>query len=117
MYANATGRSKSAMLNSFLRWAKIAAVLPFLGFPTTLPADTEHPLKPLDFSSPRATLETFLTAGDRALTFLRDHHWDAPSRESTDRLKAFLVDMESALDLSETAPAARWDVGRDSVLG
>ena len=104
------------MLNVFMRWAKTAAGLLLLGFPTMLTADTEHPLKPLDFSSPRATLNTFLNTGDRALSFLRDQHWDAPTRESTERLKAFLADIESALDLSKTPPAARWDLGRDSVF-
>jgi len=104
------------MLNAYLRWAKTVAVPLLLGFPAILIADAEHPLEPLDFSSPRATLNNFLATGDRALSFLRDHHWDAPTRESTDRLKAFLADMENALDLSETPPAARWDVGRDAVF-
>ena len=116
MYATATGRSKIAMLDVFVRWVKTVAVLLLLGFPTMSTADAGHPLEPLDFSSPRATLNTFLTTGDGALSFLRDHHWDAPTRESTDRLKDFLADMESALDLSKTPPAARWDVGRDSVF-
>ena len=104
------------MMDVFVRWAKTVAVLLLLGFPTILNADTEHPLKPLDFSSPRATLNTFLTTGDRALSFLRGHHWDAPIRESADRLKDFLADMENALDLSKTPPAAQWDVSRDSVV-
>ena len=104
------------MLNIFLRWAKAGVVLLVLGRPCIAVAENAHPLEPPDFSSPRATLNTFLTTGDRALSFLRDRHWDTPSRESAGRLKALLSDIENALDLSGTAPAARWDVGRDSAF-
>ena len=111
-----SGEVEIAMLNVFMRWAKTVGVLLLLGSPTILIADTQHPLEPLDFSSPRATLNTFLTTGDRALALIRGQHWNNPSRESSDRLRALLADMESTLDLSETPPAARWDVGRDAVF-
>jgi MscS family membrane protein len=91
-------------------------MLLLLGLPTFVTADTQHPLAPPDFSSPRATLNTFLTTGDRALSLVRGDHWDNPSPESIDRLKALMLDMQSALDLSKTPPAAQWDVGRDAVF-
>jgi hypothetical protein len=90
------------MLSVFLRWVKNVGLMLSLGFPLIVSADTRHPLEPLDFSSPRATLNTFLTTADRALSLIRGQHWDNPSRESSDRLRAFLAGMESALDLSET---------------
>jgi len=68
-------------------------MLLLLGLPTFVTADTQHPLAPPDFSSPRATLNTFLTTGDRALSFVSGDHWNNPSRESSDRLKALMVDM------------------------
>ena len=116
MYTTATGKSNIAVLNVFMRWAKTGGMLLLLGLPTVVTADTQHPLEPQDFSSPRATLNSFLSTGDRALSLVRGDHWDTPSRESSDRLKALLGDMQSALDLSETPPAARWDVGRDAVF-
>ena len=104
------------MLNVFMRCAEIGAVLLLLGLSHLVTADTQHPLEPPDFSSPRATLNTFLTTGDRALALIRGDHWDNPTRESSDRLKAILQDLESALDLSATPPAARWDLGRDAAF-
>jgi len=104
------------MVHAFMGWARTGATLLLLGLPTFVTADTQHPLAPPDFSSPRATLNTFLTTGDRALSLVRGDHWDNPSRESSDRLKALMVDMQSALDLSKTPPAAQWDVGRDAVF-
>lgn len=104
------------MLTVFLRWAMKVAMMLSLGFPPSVTADTQHPLEPLDSSSPRASLNTFLTTGDRVLSLIRGQHWDNPSRESSDHLRALVADMQSALDLSETPPSARWDVGRDAVF-
>jgi MscS family membrane protein len=104
------------MLTVFLRWAMKVAMMLSLGFPPSVTADTQHPLEPLDSSSPRASLNTFLTTGDRVLSLIRGQHWDNPSRESSDHLRALVADMKSALDLSEAPPAARWDVGRDAVF-
>jgi MscS family membrane protein len=104
------------MLTVFLRWAMKVAMMLSLGFPLSVTADTQHPLESLDFSSPRASLNTCLTTGARALSLIRGQHWDNPIRESSDRLRDLVAAMQSALDLSETPPAARWDVGRDAVF-
>jgi len=104
------------MLTVFLRWAMKVAMMLSLGFPLSVAADTQHPLEPLDFSSPRASLNTFLTTGDRTLSLIRGQFWDNPTRQSSDRLRALVADMQSALDLSETPPAGRWNVGRDAMF-
>jgi len=80
-------------------------------------ADTgEHPLEPPDLSSPRATLNTFLTTGDAYLRLLREQYWETPSRATVARLRALGARAERALDLSQTPPAARFDMGRDEVV-
>jgi len=80
-------------------------------------ADTgEHPLEPPDLSSPRATLNTFLTTGDAYLRLLREEYWETPSRAAVARLRALGARAERALDLSQTPPAARFDMGRDEVV-
>ena len=38
-------------------------------------ADAAHPLEPLDLSSPRATLNSFLTMGDATYQLLSDAYW------------------------------------------
>lgn len=81
------------MVHASKGWARVGTLLLSLGFTTFLAADTQHPLAPPDFSSPRATLNTFLTTGDHALSFVSGDHWNNPSRESSDRLKALMVDM------------------------
>ena len=63
-------------------------------------ADSTYPLKPLDYSSPRATLHTFLTKGDTVLQFITGEHWDKPDHKSSEQLKQMLVELESAFDLS-----------------
>jgi MscS family membrane protein len=79
-------------------------------------ADAGHPLEPLDLSSPKATLNSFLTAGDTFFQLLRDEYWGAPSRAVADRAIAFNTELERTLDLSEVPPAARFDLGRDGVI-
>jgi MscS family membrane protein len=79
-------------------------------------ADAAHPLEPLDLSSPRATLNTFLTTGDAFFQLLRDEYWQAPSRAAVDRLHDFNTRLERTLDLSEVPPAARFELGRDGII-
>ena len=43
--------------------------------PSVALADAEHPLEPLDLSSPRATLHSFLMTGDAFFRLLRDEYW------------------------------------------
>lgn len=79
-------------------------------------ADAKHPLESLDLSSPRATLNSFLTTGDALFQWLRDEHWDASSRAVVDRGLELGVELERTLDLSGIAPAARAEVGADGII-
>jgi len=78
--------------------------------------DRRHPLEPLDLSSPRATLNSFLVTGDDYLRLLSDEYWVTPSRANVARLHEMGARAEGTLDLSETPPAARFDMGRDEVV-
>jgi MscS family membrane protein len=102
------------MLNK--RRLHICVLLLALWLPIAGLADTGHPLEPLDLSSPRATLNSFLTAGDTFVQLLRDEYWGAPSHAVADRMIDFNAEMERMLDLSGIPPAARFDLGRDGVI-
>jgi MscS family membrane protein len=84
--------------------------------PAAVAADARHPLEPLDLSSPRATLNTFLTTGDAYLRLLNDEYWKTPSRAAAARLHDMGVKAERTLDLREAPPAARFEMGRDGVI-
>ena len=79
-------------------------------------AADNYPLEPPDLSSPRATLNGFLTTGDRFYQQIRDEYWHAPSRAAVDRLDDFNARLESMFDLSGLPPAARFELGRDAVV-
>jgi len=76
----------------------------------------KHPLEAPDLSSPRATLNSFLTTGDDYLRLLREEYWQNPSHAVVSRLHAMGARAERALDLSKAPPAARFGMGRDSVV-
>jgi MscS family membrane protein len=79
-------------------------------------ADADHPLEPLDLSSPRATLNSFLETGDAYFRLLREEYWNTPSRALLERLHGMGTEAERALDLSEVPPAARYEIGRDAAV-
>ena len=59
-------------------WAFLCAALIALG------QEPAHPLKPADLSSPRATLKTFLDAGDAAGAYMAQEYLPSPSRAKFD---------------------------------
>ena len=101
------------MLDTYSRWLWTGVMLLALGLPTAGAADAMHPLEPLDLSSPRATLNTFLTRFDALYNLLRDEYWHAPSRAAVDRINDFGADLQHTLDLSGIPPAARYELARD----
>ena len=72
-----------------------------------------HPLEPLDTSSPRATLSSFLAEVDQAWRVYRDEYWHAPSNELSTRINHISARALRTLDLSQVAPSARVEVGYD----
>jgi MscS family membrane protein len=71
-----------------------------------------NPLKPVDLSSPRATLKTFLDSGDAVGAYVARHYMRSPSRTKFNRLVSLAQPIMKCLDLSEVAPAARTKTGR-----
>ena len=65
-------------------------------------ASPDHPLAPADTSSPRATLESFLTAVDAIYADL-NHTKLSPERSA--RFKRRMIRISSCLDLSDVAPS------------
>ncbi|MBW2476600.1 MAG: mechanosensitive ion channel family protein [Deltaproteobacteria bacterium] len=76
-------------------------------------ADSSHPLEPMDLSSPRATLNSFLATGDATFKHIRDEHWRESSRVAEENLRKFNISLHRMMDLREFPPAARYDLGRD----
>ena len=76
-----------------------------------------NPLKPLDLSSPRATLKTFLDAGDAVGAYLARDYLRSPSRTKFDHLFSLAGPVVKCLDLTEVAPAARRKAGFAAAAG
>ncbi|MCL4176801.1 MAG: mechanosensitive ion channel family protein [Verrucomicrobia bacterium] len=79
---------------------------------TVAAQDPSHPLKPEDRSSPRATLRTFLEAGDAVGAFLVEEYMPSPSHAEFQELLAMGASLVECLDLSGVPPAARLKAGR-----
>jgi MscS family membrane protein len=79
-------------------------------------ADAAHPLRPVDRSSPRATLETFLAAGDAVVDLLEREYFENQSRAGYERMVAAGQPAFGSLDLERVAPAFRVKAGRSAAL-
>jgi MscS family membrane protein len=73
--------------------------------------EESYPLKPPDRSSPRATLETFLEAGDAVGSYLARDYLPAPSRAKFDHVFLLSKKVTGCLDLTEVPPASRFKAG------
>jgi MscS family membrane protein len=104
------------MLSNYSRRLHVCVLSLALWSPVAGAADAKYPLEPLDLSSPRATLNSFLTTGDAYLRLLNDEYWETPSRAVAARLHEMGVKAERTLDLSEAPPAARFEMGRDETI-
>ena len=102
-------RAFGVSMNRLRRLAVFSAVL----FIATLAwgQDPIHPLKPIDLSSPRATLNTFLDVGDAVGASLARDYLPSPSRTKFDHLVSLAEPVVKCLDLTEIAPAARKKTG------
>lgn len=101
------------MTSKYSRWLWNCVLMLALWSPNTGIAEDRHLLEPLDMSSPRATLNSFLTTGDAFFQLLRDEYWDAPSRASAARWFELGTELERMFDLSGIPPVARFEMGRD----
>lgn len=74
----------------------------------------EHPLAPVDTSSPRTTLLGFLAQVDRHWEIFRDQYRVSPSKQLDQELATIAAKAIGTLDLSEIAPSAQTEVGYDA---
>jgi MscS family membrane protein len=105
---------RSGIGNTSRRWR--AAACWFIIAYLAVGQENVHPLKPLDRSSPRATMRTFLESGDALGEFLAKEYIPSPSRAKFHQLIALADNVVSCLDLSEVPPAARLKTGRAAAL-
>jgi len=95
------------------------AILWVLFFGVTVTAagqESVQPLKPLDRSSPRAALKTFLDSGDKLGAFLGNEYLESPSRAGFHQAIVLSDIVLSGLDLSEIPLAARERTGRAAAV-
>ncbi len=88
--------------------AGFALLLPI---PAAAGQEAIHPLEPLDRSSPRATLKTFLESSDAAAKFFAEEYRPSRTRANFRRLMARFQNPLQCLDLTELAPASRGKAG------
>ena len=81
----------------------------------TVSAGARHPLEPLDTSSPRATMASFLVVTEEATRRYAEYR-DAPSPATQEALWRSVAEVLRLLDLSQVPPAARKGVGVESAL-
>jgi MscS family membrane protein len=87
---------------SRFRLLPAVVLLALLAWPAAARAAEDHPLAPADTSSPRATLESFLTTVDAIYADLKS---GPPSPAVRDRVRRRIARLTSCLDLSEVAPS------------
>ncbi len=78
--------------------------------------ESAHPLQPLDRSSPRAALETFLKAGDDLGDFLVRDYVASPTRAEFNRAELLGGHLMQGLDLSRVPPSVRSKAGRAAAV-
>jgi MscS family membrane protein len=87
---------------------RLTISLALFGFAmAALGSEPAQPLKPVDLSSPRATLQTFLDSGDAVGAYLARDYLPSPSRTKFYHLFSLAGTLIECLDLSEVPPAAR----------
>ena len=104
------------MTGQHSRWVGLCVILLSLLLPTAAMADSKHPLEPLDMSSPRATLNSFLTTGDVLFKYVHEEYWGNTNSVAEDRLHNLNTALHRMFNLREIAPAARYDLGRDGTV-
>jgi MscS family membrane protein len=78
-------------------------------------ADARHPLEPADTSSPRATMESFLSlTQETARRYQKYREWPGP--DTMDGLYQMRDNFDDVLDLSQVPPAARGEVAAETFV-
>jgi hypothetical protein len=106
-------RSRRAMGHRLWRFALPFVFLLALG---AVLAQQVHPLLPLERSTPRAALSSFLQSGDAMGEFLAREYLASPSQEGYGVIVSRTGVILQGLDLSQLPPAARVKSGRAAAL-
>lgn len=116
MHDTTPGRMRCVLRYGLISCRWLVVLLVLLCVERAIAQADEHPLKPPDLSSPRATLRTFLDSADALTTYLDRTYLPAPSFDGALRLRALSSIPLRCLDLSEVAPAARAKTGQAAAL-
>ncbi len=92
--------------------ASLLLFLTLLSAPA-LQADPQFPLEPIDTSSPRATLNSFISNADTVFEIMGGKYWHAPTYSEHKKARVAVVNVLRTLDLSQTSPTTRAEVGYD----
>jgi MscS family membrane protein len=111
-----TTRNIRSRRNTGQRLWRFALPFVFLLALEAAPAQQEHPLQPLERSTPRAALSSFLQSGDAMGEFLAREYLPSPSRDGYGVIVSRTGVILQGLDLSELPPAARAKSGRAAAL-
>lgn len=76
----------------------------------------QHPLEPLDLSSPRASLNSFLTQADEGFRLLHEEYWHSPSKPVAKKIFKIASELTRILNLSDIPPAAQIQISRDGYV-
>ena len=75
-----------------------------------------YPLEPVDTSSPRATLSSFMVELEDIWRLFRDEYWDSPDYAAYLDIESRAGRILRTLDLSDVAPSARVEVGHQAAV-
>ena len=78
-------------------------------------ADARHPLEPADTSSPRATMESFLSLTQETARRYEKYR-DRPGPDTMDGLYQMRDHFDDVLDLSQVPPAARGEIAAETFV-
>lgn len=96
--------------------SRLAAVSVIVTALVSFGQEAAHPLKPLDRSSPRAALKTFIELGDALGAYLAEDYIPSSSRTGFNRLILMGDELTRSLDLNHVPPALRLKEGRAAAL-
>ena len=77
---------------------------------------TSHPLSPIDCSSPRGTMKSYLDSHQAMSDYLYGEHWNNPSEETVDQILIRSHLLMRLIDSSRFPPAVRKKMGVEALL-
>ena len=75
-----------------------------------------HPLQPLDCSSPRATMKSYIVSVNAISEYLQGEHWNEPSKETVDQISTQTLALMRLIDTSGFPPAIRHKMSVEAAL-